>query len=102
MNLIGQRIQSARRKKRYTQDYVSAKANISEKFLSQIECGKAGLSVQTLISLCNILQVSPNYLLVSEIEEGLDEPVSKLLQQLTPSQLNDAYTILRLFVENCK
>ena len=58
-HLIGQRIKEARKAKRYTQDYVSAQANIGEKFLSQIECGNAGLSVQTLLSLCNILEVSP-------------------------------------------
>ena len=57
-HLIGQRIKEARKAKRYTQDYVSAQANIGEKFLSQIECGNAGLSVQTLLSLCNILEVS--------------------------------------------
>ena len=43
-HLIGQRIKEARKAKRYTQDYVSAQANIGEKFLSQIECGNAGLS----------------------------------------------------------
>lgn len=69
IQLIGQRIKMARKAKRYTQDYVSARANIGEKFLSQIECGNAGISVQTLLSLCEIwrsvpiiffLQIPPN------------------------------------------
>ena len=57
-HLIGQRIKEARKAKRYTQDYVSAQANIGEKFLSQIESGNAGLSVQTLLSLC-FFQILP-------------------------------------------
>ena len=52
IQLIGQRIKMARKAKRYTQDYVSARANIGEKILSQIECGNAGTSVQLLLSLC--------------------------------------------------
>ena len=69
--LIGRQIKKARMAKRYTQDYVSARANIGEKFLSQIECGKAGLSVQTLLALCDILEVTPNYLLLAgPAEEG--------------------------------
>ena len=55
LQLIGARLQAARKAKGYTQDYVSARADITEKFLSQIERGKAGLSVQTLIALCDIL-----------------------------------------------
>ena len=71
-HLIGQRIKEARKAKRYTQDYVSAQANIGEKFLSQIECGNAGLSVQTLLSLCNILEVSPNYILLPDPSKALE------------------------------
>ena len=40
LQLIGARLQAARKAKGYTQDYVSARADITEKFLSQIERGK--------------------------------------------------------------
>ena len=56
LQLIGARLQAARKAKGYTQDYVSARADITEKFLSQIERGKAGLSVQTLIALKGMSQ----------------------------------------------
>lgn len=55
IQLIGQRIKMARKAKRYTQDYVSARANIGD-----------------------------------------------LLQGLTPRQLEDVETILKIFVKNCK
>ncbi len=101
LQLIGQRIQTARKARRYTQDYVSARANIGEKFLSQIECGKAGLSVQTLIALCKILEVSPNYILLSNIPDEGDNHINTLLKKLSAKQLQDAETILELFVKNC-
>ena len=101
VQLIGKRIKAARKIKHFTQDYVSARANIGEKFLSQIECGKAGLSVQTLLSLCDILEVSPNYILLADFCEGQDEVFGGLLKKLTPRQLHDAEELLRIFVRNC-
>ena len=98
--LIGQRLQAARKAKHYTQDYVSARANIGEKFLSQIECGKAGLSVQTLLALCDILEVSPNYILLAETP-FTDSGLNALMRQLTPRQRQDAETMLTLFARNC-
>lgn len=101
LNLIGQRIKAARKRKRYTQEYVSAKANIGVKFLSQIECGKAGLSVQTLISLCNILEVSPNYILLC-VEPAEKNTLTSRLAGLTQRQLADAEELLDIFIRNCK
>ena len=102
IQLIGQRIKMARKAKRYTQDYVSARANIGEKFLSQIECRNAGLSVQTLLSLCEILEVSPNYILLANPSKSTENSIGDLLQGLTPRQLQDVETILKIFVKNCK
>ena len=102
IQLIGQRIKMARKAKRYTQDYVSARANIGEKFLSQIECGNAGLSVQTLLSLCEILEVSPNYILLANPSKSTENSIGDLLQGLTPRQLQDVESILKIFVKNCK
>lgn len=102
IQLIGQRIKMARKAKRYTQDYVSARANIGEKFLSQIKCGNAGLSVQTLLSLCEILEVSPNYILLANPSKSTENSIGDLLQGLTPRQLQDVETILKIFVKNCK
>lgn len=99
--LIGRQIQKARKAKRYTQDYVSDKANIGEKFLSQIECGKAGLSISTLLALCEILEVSPNYLLLVDSVGEEEDPIHSLVRQLSPRQLQDAEELLRIFVRNC-
>ena len=102
-HLIGQRIKEARKAKRYTQDYVSAQANIGEKFLSQIECGNAGLSVQTLLSLCNILEVMRRNAMKSAFtSKALENSIGDILQGLTPRQLQDVETILKIFVKNCK
>ena len=84
LQLIGARLQAARKAKGYTQDYVSARADITEKFLSQIERGKAGLSVQTLIALCDILEITPNYVLLPDAARVLEEPIGPLLKGMSP------------------
>ena len=100
--LIGRQIKKARMAKRYTQDYVSARANIGEKFLSQIECGKAGLSVQTLLALCDILEVTPNYLLLAGPAEEGNDPIRTLMKGLSPRQCQDAEELLKIFIRNCQ
>ncbi|MDD2955191.1 MAG: helix-turn-helix transcriptional regulator [Oscillospiraceae bacterium] len=102
MQAIGRRIQEARKAKRYTQEYVSARANIGVKFLSQIECGKAGLSLQTLISLCEILEVTPNYILLFSASGEEEDPLHRALSELTVQQRQDAETIIKLFAKNCR
>ncbi|NLB81914.1 MAG: helix-turn-helix transcriptional regulator [Clostridiaceae bacterium] len=97
---VGQRIKSARNAKPYTQDYVSSKANIGEKFLSQVECGKAGLSVNSLVEICSILEVSSDYILFGNTHSKSD-PISKLLKKLSPKQLNAAEELLKIFVNTC-
>ena len=95
LQLIGARLQAARKAKGYTQDYVSARADITEKFLSQIERGKAGLSVQTLIALCDILEITPNYVL-------LPDAARPLLKGMSQRQLQDVEEMVRIFVRNCR
>lgn len=98
---IGQKLKQARKRKRYTQEYVSARADIGVKFLSQIECGKAGLSVQTLLALCDILEVSPNYVLLCDEQLRLLDPQEQWVSRLSPKQRKDAEQILQLFARNC-
>ena len=102
LQLIVKRLQAARKAKHYTQDYVSAKAEIGEKILSQIECGKAGLSVKTLLVLCDILEVTPTYVLLADPSLAAQTPVTELLRGLTPQQLSDAEQLLEIFVRNCR
>ena len=63
--------------------------------MSQIRCGKARLSVQTLLVLCDILEVTPNYVLLADPSLAAQTPVTELLRGLTPQQLSDAEQILK-------
>ncbi len=51
----------------YTREDLAERANISAKFLYEIETGKKGFSVFVLHKLCAALQISPN----DVISEGM-------------------------------
>lgn len=59
---IGHNIQLARLKKEYTQETLAEKCNVSAKYISAIERGNSSGSIPLIIDICNILNISPNYI----------------------------------------
>lgn len=55
---IGRNIKEVRMKKGYTQEQLSEKMDISARYISRIEQGMAGIRLELLAKICNILDVS--------------------------------------------
>lgn len=77
---LGARVRIARRSAGLTQEELSEKVGISASFLGHIERGTRVASLETLIGLCNTLNVTPEYLLSASLHsfdsympEGLNE-----------------------------
>lgn len=60
------RIRDARVKNGYSQEFVAAKIGISQNAYSRIELGLAKLSIERMLKICDILQVSVLDLLVEK------------------------------------
>lgn len=60
---LGKRIRAQRRQNRMTQEQVAERSGISLSFLGHIERGTRKASLETLVSICNALKVSPGVLL---------------------------------------
>ena len=56
---IGKRIKMLRKLKKMTSKQLADKSFISQSFLSDIENDKAKPSIDTLFSICNVLEISP-------------------------------------------
>lgn len=67
---IGERCRSAREAAGYTQERLAEQIGVSTQFLSDAERGITGMSVTTVIKLCNVLSVSADFLLLGR--DGLD------------------------------
>lgn len=63
---IGNRVRAARKKRNLSRAELAEQLNVSVLFVSYIECGQKGMSIETLIHMCDILQVSADYLLLRE------------------------------------
>lgn len=66
---LGFKIRQLRRQKSLTQEQLAEIAGISPSFLGHIERGTRIASVDTLVALCNALEVTPNYLLSASLTQ---------------------------------
>lgn len=57
-NTLGQNIREIRKDLNLTQEQFSEKIGINSQFLSQVETGKAGISLDTAINICKIANCS--------------------------------------------
>lgn len=64
---MGNRIKEQRKKLKLTRESFSEKINISPQFLSDIENGKKGMSIETLYKICNTFNISADYLLFGNL-----------------------------------
>lgn len=65
---MGQRIKKQRKAVKLTQEKIAEELNISVKHFSEVERGIAGLSVENLIKLSDILGVSIDYMVKGEVD----------------------------------
>ena len=64
---LGKRIQSARRETGLSQEQLAEAIGKSPSAVSTIETGKRGASLETLVHIANVLQVSADYLLADQL-----------------------------------
>ena len=54
--IIGQNVREIRRSLNLTQEEFAEELNINAQFLSQIETGKTGISIDNAINICNFIK----------------------------------------------
>lgn len=69
--VIGIRLRRIRDLRGYSRSTVAELAGISEKHLYNIEMGNVRMSVDRLVDLCDILEVSSNYILDGNVDEHM-------------------------------
>lgn len=99
--ILGERLRSRRRALGYTQEYVAEKIGITLRFYQMIERGEKNLSLDTLINMARVMSVSIDYLLFGAVADSFENPISEILHNLSPSQREDAFQILKLYANAC-
>ena len=88
--MIGNRIREVRKAKKWTQEILAEKSGIEPSNISHIERAATKLSLQTLVSIANALEVSADDLLYGNLEKSSHvsaKIINDLLSDCTPDEL---------------
>ncbi len=91
---IGERVRAYRARRGITRKHLSAQSGISERYLAQIETGKANISIDLLMRLAQAMVVPLHGLLPDTVQPTYPNSLNDLLQRLSPTQLEEAQHIL--------
>lgn len=85
---VGKRISNRRRELGLKQWQVEQKAELSDKYLSNIERATSVLSVDVLMKLCSVLETTPDALLLGAANDSNDyqRSMSSRLRQMSSKQ----------------
>ena len=98
LNQIGQRIRKHRERSRLSQEQLAERADVSSQTISTAETGKKRLRVENIIKICEVLEISPDYLLLGEISPQDLIILSEKLSQLTPGQYRHLENIIDSYI----
>lgn len=96
----GARIHQLRTIKGYTREQLAAKAELSTKFLYEIETGKKGFTADVLYRIAKVLDVKCDYILAgSSGEDPCNLYINKMLNKYSDFQKRNVLKILELINE---
>ena len=99
---IGARIKEIRQKRNISQDTFAELINICNgSHISNIERGLSGISVAKLTDICNVLDISADYLLFGNTNKNVETSLHNYLQQLTEEQAGYLMDISTTYVKSC-
>lgn len=95
---IGMRVKIARERAGYTQERFAEKIDRSVQYISDLERGKTGPSIQTLIRICDVLCVTTDFLILGkETKVQSNNDILEIPITLTDEErkiLNDGINVL--------
>lgn len=92
--LVGTNIKREREKAGFTQDRFSELLGIGSKSLSSIERGVVGVSLTTLMKICDILHISANVLLYEQTQNNDVDSIALQLKRLSAEQFEIATDVM--------
>lgn len=99
---VGERIRTRRKALGISQEDFAERIERVPKFCADIERGQTGMSIETMLSICSLLKLSPDQLLFGNSESSKSHDETELiiaaLNQCSEKQRKDAYALLRLFL----
>ena len=96
---LGQKIKALRAEQGITRERLAEQVGVSARFLADVEAGKVGLSLPTLVNLCRTLGTSADYLLGLTGEPSPWEELGARLRQTDPQYLPGLRKVVQAYLE---
>lgn len=99
---LGERIRKVRKQKCLTQEQLAEACNLSAAHIGHIERGTRALSIESLITISSVLNVSTDYLLL-DVSNSADKKLSDILNavnNVSDEKYNRLYSVIKILAEN--
>lgn len=94
---IGERIREIRKAKNFTREQLATKSELSSKFIYEVENGKKGLSVDSLMKIAKALSCSCDYILLrKEVKEWKYDRITHMLAEYNDQDIQYVEKILSM------
>lgn len=101
MHIIGNNLFSIRKTKGLTQSEVAELAELSDRTYADIERGSVSMRVDTLIKICNALQIMPNDIMVeSDLPPLTPQDVTDRMNHCSPKEKETAMALLQIYLNS--
>lgn len=93
---LGKNIKTARVAKGFSQEVLAEKLGKSVNLVSLAERGQSGISIETLVDLCNILEIVPNSLFMQLIQYNNDSQENYIMDNISAFSNQDKDILIKL------
>ena len=100
LKIIGRNIQDIRERKSMKRMEIAEKANISERTYADIERGSTKMRIDTLLNVCQALEITPNEFLTRDDKNITYEDITSKLNICTDKQKDTALKLLESYLKS--
>ena len=95
---ISSKLKELRIERNLTQEFVAQKADVNTSHICNIENNRVKVSLTTLVAICNVLNLTVDYILKNEytVSDSIDREILKELAACSPEKKEKILKIIRI------
>ena len=103
LHRIGNNLYKVRKAKGLTQAEVAEKAELSDRTYADIERGSTNMRIETLLKICEALNITPNDILVVDNDiEIPEQDIAETIKDCSNNEKETALKLLSVYVDSLK
>lgn len=100
LKIVGNKLYEIRTKKLMSRLEVAEKANLSDRTYADIERGSVNMRIETILRICDALNITPNDIFVSEKSEVSERDILELLNDCSSKEKETALKLIKTYFDS--